>query len=177
MAEHAMEVEEMEKTEKDIKDVCKDESESVKSDKTDRYQEVAKEIAYVIKDDLFDSTGFDGEKIADVLRRRFDVGSEETGKLLMSEVTMLRVHSGDTFTVPMFGMLIFSTRGVMPIIPGISFPNYDIRNRYIGYTNDNMFHKVNWWTEYINYFKRDPSLILVSAIGLYMIIHTLLNWL
>jgi hypothetical protein len=165
----------MEKMEKDVKDVCKDKLNCVVSDKADKYQEVAEEIVSVIKDNSFESTGFDATCIADVLRRRFDVNKEEIGRLLMSEVTMFRVHSGAMFTIPMFGILMYSTRSVVPIISGISFPNYNIRNNYIGYTDGNVFHRVNWWTEFLNELKRNPSLILVSALGLYMIGYTLLN--
>lgn len=168
-------MEKTEKTEKDVEDVCKDKLGCVKQDKTDRYQEVAEEIASVIKDDLFESTGFGATGIADVLRRRFDINKEEIGRVLMSEVTMFYKHSGDTFTIPMFGMLMFSTRGVVPIISGISFPNYNIRNRYMGYTDNNLFHRVNWLTEFVNELKRNPSLILISIFGLYVTAHTLLN--
>lgn len=145
------------------------------SDKIDRYQEVAEEIASMIRSDLFESDGFDTAGIADILRRRFDIKNEEIGKTLMLEVTMFRLHGGDMFTVPMFGMMMFSKRGVMPIISGISFPNYNIRNRYMGYTDDNVFHRVNWKTEFIDDLKRNPPLILVSMIGIYMVVHTLLN--
>lgn len=165
----------MEKTQKDVKGLCKDKLERGKPDKTDRYQEVAEEIASVIKGDLFESADFDATGIADILRRRFNVNNEEIGRVLISEVTMFYVHSGNTFTVPMFGMLMLSTRGAMPIISGISFPNYNIRNRYMGYTDNNLFHRVNWWTEFVNELKRHPPLILISIFGLYMIIHTLLN--
>lgn len=168
-------MEKLEKTEKDVKGLCKDKLERNKPYKADRYQEVAEEIASVIKDDLFESTGFDATGIADILKRRFDINKEEIGRTLMSEVTMFRVHSGNTFTIPMFGMLMFSKPGVLPIISGISFPNYNIRNRYMGYTDNNSFHRVNWWIEFVNELKRNPPLILVSIFGLYMVMHTLLN--
>jgi hypothetical protein len=168
-------MEKLEKKEKDVKDLCKDKLERGKPDKIDRYQEVAEEIASVIKDDLFESTGFDATGIADILRGRFNINNEEIGRVLISEVTMFYVHSGNTFTIPMFGMLMFSKQGVMPIISGISFPNYNIRNRYMGYTDNNLFHRVNWWTEFVNELKRNPSLILISIFGLYIMMHTLLN--
>ncbi len=146
-----------------------------KSKPKDEYQEVAEEIVREIKDDLFDYADFDSTSIVNVLRRRFDVSKENVGKILMSEVTMFGIYDGNTFELPMFGILAFSKFGVIPIISGVSYPNYNIRNKYMGYTNDGVFHRVGWQTEFWDSVKKNPSVVLISAVAAYVVINALLN--
>lgn len=141
----------------------------------DRYQEVAEEIAYVIKDELFDSSEFDADQIAEVLKRRFNVMSEDTGRILMTDVAMFYVYSGNTFTIPMFGVLAFARLDIKPIISGKCYPNYDIRNKYIGYTEDGLFHKVNWQTSFIDSIKRNPYVVFAGIIAGYSVAYTILH--
>ncbi len=143
------------------------------SEPKDEYQDVAEEIVREIKDDLFDYADFDSMPIVNVLRRRFDVDKENAGKILMSKVTMFGIYSGHTFEIPTFGMLAFSNFDVIPIISGVSYPNYNIRNKYMGYTRNGSLHRVNWWTEFVDFLKRNQSMILIVAIGTYMIVRTL----
>lgn len=146
------------------------------SNSKDRYQEVAEEIVDEIKFDLLDSTGFDSTQIENVLRRRFDIKNEETGRLFLTETVMFNRLSGETFTSPMFGILSFIGFDVFPIISGKMFPNYDIRNKYIGYTDNGVFHRVNGWTEFVKSVKRNPQIVLMSMFVAYAVTYTLLSF-
>ncbi len=142
---------------------------------SNKCQEVAEEIAFVIKDSLSGSTIFDVGQITDVLRRRFNIEHEDVGRAFMLDTDMFRIYDGSTFTIPTFGILAFTGMSIMPIVPGKLFPNYDIRNKYIGYTSHGVFRRINVWTQFVDSIKRNPSSVLVSAIAAYAMIYILLN--
>ena len=145
------------------------------SEPKDFYKEVAEEITDVIRHDLFDSSKFDSGQIAEVLRRRFNITDENIGKVLMSDVTMFNMDRGHTFTIPMFGMPLFSDLNATPIISGKCYPNYDIRNKYMGYTSDGVFHRVTEFGAFWDSVKRNPSVVLASIIAGLSVGYTLLH--
>jgi len=129
----------------------------------DKYQEVAEEIASIIKEHTLDS-GDLKNKIIDVLKRRFDVDKENIGKILMDDTTMFNLDTGHTFNIPMFGMLAFAGFRTRAISPDRCFPNYNTRNKYIGYTENGVFHKVDMLTRFVGSIKRDPSLVILGIL-------------
>ncbi len=142
------------------------------SEPKDTYQEVAEEIVDVIKHDLIDPSKFDVGQITDVLRKRFNVKDESIGRTLISDVTLFNPDFGHTFTIPLFGLPIFSD--AMPI-SGKCYPNYDIRNKYMGYTNNGVFHRVTEFGVFWGSVKRNPSVVLASIIAGLSVGYTLLH--
>lgn len=140
----------------------------------DKYQEVAEEIVYMMKDDLSNSSDVDIGQIANVLRRRFNINDEAVGKILLSEITLFNIYSGNTITVPIFGLLAVKNLD-NKLISGKCYPNFDINNKYAGYTEDNIFHKINWSTEFVNSVKRDPLLVVACIIAGFSVGYTILN--
>lgn len=141
----------------------------------DTYQEVAEEIADVIKHDLIDPSKFDAGQITEIIRRRFNVIDENIGRVLMSDITLFNVDYGNTYTVPMFGMPLISDLDTRPIISGKCYPNYDIRNKYMGYTNNGVFRRVTEFGVFWDSVKRNPSVVFASIIVGFSVVYTLLN--
>lgn len=112
----------------------------------DIYYSVVLEIRDAIKEDLFDNgLGFGEEKqkkIADILKRNFNKNNEQIGHILMEDVNMFYVDTGDIIGVPLFLTPITSVHGFRSITPKI-YPNYNIYNEYMGYTDNGTFHKIN----------------------------------
>ena len=140
----------------------------------DKYQEVAEEITGVIKEHTLDSRDLKNQ-IVDVLKRRFDVDKENIGKILMDDTTMFNLDTGHTFTIPMFGMLAFAGFRTRPISSDKCFPNYDTRNKYIGYTENGVFHKVNMLTRFVDGVKREPNLVIIGIFTGYLVAKTILG--
>lgn len=140
----------------------------------DRYRDVAEEIISIIKEYKLDSLDLKNQ-IIEILQRRFNVDKENVGKILMDDTTMFYLDNGHTFTIPMFGMLAFSGYRVKPIINDRCFPNYDIRNKYIGYTENGVFRKVNMFTRLIDGIKRDPNMVIISILTGYLVTRAILG--
>lgn len=140
-----------------------------------RYQEVAEEIISVIEENLFDVGNFDKDQIVDILKRRFDINKEDIEKILMSDTTMFNIYSGETFTIPMFGMLAFARDDIRPVISGKIFPNYDLKNRYNGYTEDGVFRSINRWTEFIDSVRKNPMLVFASIVAGVSVSYTIID--
>ncbi len=165
----------VEKQDKKIDKTVTDKPDSNKSDSYDRYREVAEEIAIIINEDLLDSSDFDKNKIVDVLKRRFDINKEDMGKILTSEITMFNIYSGKTFTIPIFGILAFETIDIRPIIPGKIFPNYNLENKYDGYTENGVFRKIDRWTELLDSAIKNPMLVFASFIAGISVAYIIIN--
>lgn len=135
-----------------------------KEDKPDKYKEVAEEILKAIGDHIFDSSRQPLGVIEDVLRRNFDINKEGAGRLLLSDTIMFNIYDGETFTVPLFGVLAFTHYNVRIVIPNCVYLNYNIRNKYMGYTIKGIFHKVGWTAMFMDVIKKDPQLIAACII-------------
>lgn len=112
----------------------------------DIYYNVTLEIRNAIREDLFDrELGFNEEKqkkVTDILMHNFNKNDEQMGKILMGDVNVFYVDTGEIIGVPLFLTPITNIRGFRSITPKI-YPNYNIYNEYIGYTEDDgKFHKI-----------------------------------
>lgn len=136
------------------------------------YEEIALEIKDAIKDDLFDSDQFDKEAVVEVLERNFNMTYQVAGKVLLEGINMFSKDTGFIISdVPGVCMAIFMTYGYEPIISGHIHPNYDINNRYIGYTKEGIFYRMQHFdikTRIIKFFKEKFDATILMLLILFL---------
>lgn len=145
----------------------------------DIYQEVTLQIRDAVKEDLFDSDqGFDEEtqkNVVKILKDSFNKRYEEVGKILMEDVLIFNPDTGNTFGTPIFTLPLFAGIRWRAIIPGIIYLNYDINNKYVGYTEKGIFHKVNDITLFIDFMKRNSLFVLTVILAVYLLVYSLIK--
>lgn len=110
----------------------------------DIYQDVVLQIRDAIREDLFDGElGFNEErqkKVAEILKRNFNKSDEQIGKILMEDTNVFNPSTGKIIDTPFFLAPSAVVYGFRPITSKV-FPNYNINNDYMGYTDGGIFHK------------------------------------
>lgn len=143
------------------------------------YDEVALEIKDAIKYDLFDSDQFDKETVVEVLERNFNMTYQVAGKMFLEGINMFNKDTGFIISdVPGICMAIFMTYGYEPIISGRMYPNYDINNRYVGYTKEGIFYRMQHFdikTRIIKFFKERFDHITIILLVFIVIVASLLG--
>lgn len=102
----------------------------------DRYNNIALQIKEFVAEN-----GYDEKGIADILKNNFDVSNEIIGKLLMRDVILFHKYRGNIMIASIFLSPLWIIDNYLSMIPGVCYPNYDIRNNYIGYTYKGTFYK------------------------------------
>lgn len=143
------------------------------------YDDIALEIKDAIKYDLFDSDQFDKEAVVKVLEKNFNMAYQVAGKMFLEGINMFNKDTGFVISdVPGVYMVLFMTYGYEPIIPGRMHPNYDIHNRYVGYTKDGTFYRMRYLdikTRAIKFFKGKLDIIMMLLLILVVIFASLLG--
>lgn len=142
----------------------------------DKYDDVALQIVGAIKENFSDSSDtnhrFDEEiqkKIADVLKNNFNIKNEEMGMSLMKDVNMFDPDSGYEFDAPLFTSPLFIPVGAVVIGPE-TFPNYDVNNKYIGYTDKGRFYQINDFTKFMRHMRKQPLIVIALFVLIYLIV-------
>lgn len=139
----------------------------------DSYDEVAMQIVDTIKENFSDSNRkLDDEiqkKIADILKKNFDKRYENIGRNLVQDVRVFDHRNGHEFVTPLFTVPLLTPLGVMAIRPE-TFPNYNIENKYIGYTDKERFYRINGFTLFMRYTRKQPLIVVMIFLTIYMII-------
>lgn len=150
--------------------------EKTETENVDKYDEVSVQIVDVIKDRFSHSSDYDNKfddetekKIAGILKNNFNTKYENIGRSLTQDVKMFDHKNGDEFEVPLFAIPLLTPLGVMRISPEI-FPNYNIENKYIGYTEDGRFYRINSFTLFMRYARKQPLIVIIIFLTIYMII-------
>lgn len=143
------------------------------------YEEVALEIKDAVKYDLFDSDQFDMEAVVEVLKRNFNVTHQVAGKIFLEGINMFNKDTGSIISdIPGAYMVVFIVYGYEPIISGRIYPNYDIYNRYVGYTKDGTFHRMQHFdikTRIIKSFKERLDTVVIILLIFIVIVASLLG--
>lgn len=140
----------------------------------DKYDEVALQIVDTIKDSS--DSNLDGEiqkKIADILKNNFNIKDEEMGRGLLKDVEMFDPESGYEFNAPLFTTPMFLPIGTMVIGPE-TFPNYSIENKYIGYTDKGIFHRINDFTIFMRRMRKQPLTVVALFVMIYLVVSILI---
>lgn len=132
----------------------------------DRYNNVALQIKEFIA-----KNGCDEKGIVGILRSNFDIYNEAVGKLLMRDILLFHKNRGDIMTASIFLSPLWIINNYLSIVPGVCYPNYDIRNNYIGYTNDGIFYK----KKRTSIFSTTDVLILIAFALMIIFILTILK--
>lgn len=142
----------------------------------DKYDEVTSQIVDAIKENFSDSSDSNNifgddiqKKITDVLKNNFNIKNEEMGKSLMEDINMFDPESGYEFEVPLFAVPLFAPVGAMVINPG-TFPNYNLDNKYIGYTDNERLYKINDFTIFMRHMRKQPLTVIVLFLLIYLVI-------
>jgi hypothetical protein len=143
---------------------------------TDKYGEVATQIVEVIKDRFSHSSEyhykFDDEiqkKITDVLKNNFNIKNEAIGRNLMQDVRMFDHKDGYEFEAPLFTTPLLTSIGAMTIGPE-TFPNYSVENKYIGYTDKERFYRINDFTLFMRYMRKQPLAVAALFMMVFMMV-------
>lgn len=143
-----------------------------------KYKEVTLQIRDVLKEELFDSKqSFDEEKqkeVAEILKKNFNIKDEEMGKVLTKDLWMFEPESGYEFNTPLFAVPMFLPFGAM-IIQSETFPNFNVKNKYIGYTDKGKFHRMDNIRKFIRHTKKDPVASIIMFIAVYLLVTTILS--
>jgi hypothetical protein len=137
-----------------------------------KYDEVATQIVDAIKENFFDSHKFGDEiqkKITDILKNNFDIRYEDIGRNLMQDVRMFDHKDGYEFEAPLFTVPLLTPIGAMTIGPE-TFPNYSIENKYIGYTDDGRFYRINDFTLFMRYMRKQPLAVVALFTMIFMMV-------
>lgn len=144
----------------------------------DKYDDVTLQIRDVIKDDLFDSRqSFDDEKqkeVVEILRNNFNIKDEEMGRALTRDVWMFDPESGYEFDVPLFAAPLLLPLGVIIIKPE-KFPNYDVDNKYIGYTENGRFYRMDFMGKFIYHARKDRMTYIMFFLLAYLLVAMLIT--
>lgn len=150
---------------------------NIKMEKTemcymDKYDEVTLQIVDAIKENFSNSNKFDDEtqkKITGILKNNFDIKDEQIGRSLIKDIRMFDPNSGHEFDTPLFIMPLFIIRGTIKISPE-TFPNYSIENKYIGYTDEGRFYRINDFTIFMRHIRKQPLIIIALFIMIYLMV-------
>jgi len=146
-----------------------------KTEHVDKYDEAAMQIADIIKDNFsfsdnnikfYDETQ---KKIIGILKNNFDKRYEDIGRSLMQEVRAFDHKNGHEFMTHLFAVPLLTPLGVMTIGPE-TFPNYNIENKYIGYTEKERFYRINDFTLFMRHARKQPLIVIMTFLAIYMII-------
>lgn len=142
----------------------------------DKYDEVALQIVDTIKENFSDRSDSNHDindniqkKITDVLKNNFNIRAEDMGMSLLKYVNMFDPENGYEFDTPLFTIPMLIPVGAMTISPE-TFPNYDINNKYIGYTDKGRFHQINDFTVFMRHMRKQPLAVIAFFILIYLII-------
>lgn len=146
----------------------------------DKYDDVTLQIINIIKKNF--SADSDSKhiyddirkNIDDVLKNNFNIEYEYLGRKLAEDIRLFDYESGYEFVVPLFSAPLFIIKGVKLIDNNI-FPNYDIENKYIGYTERGIFYKIDDFTLFMRHMKKRPLTVIASFILIYMIIYIIIK--
>lgn len=145
----------------------------------DKYQDITLQIRDAIKEDLFDSRqSFDEDKqkeVAEILKNNFSISYEELGRTLLQDISLFNVNTGTVFNMPFFCGLLFIHYGYLQITDDI-YPNYDIQNRYIGYTDKGVFHRTKFFdikSKVIHLLKRNYTIFIFMILVLLFIVSSI----
>lgn len=143
-----------------------------------KYKEVTLQIRNLLKEDLFDSRqSFDEEKqkeVSEILKKNFNIKDEEIGKALTKDIWMFDPESGYEFNTPFFVVPMFLPFGAM-MVKSDTFPNFNIKNKYIGYTDKGKFHRMDNIRKLIHHMKKDPVTPIMVLIMGYLLVTMILN--
>lgn len=138
---------------------------------SDIYRDVTLEIRDVIQEDLFDSElGFDEEvqkKVTEILERNFDKRDERMGKILMGDTNVFRADTGNIIDIPLFMVPLAIKYGFRPITQSM-YPNYNINNEYMGYTDEGVFYKIKKVGPIAKFLLRIDKIILAFLLIIFL---------
>jgi hypothetical protein len=144
--------------------------EKTAKESTDRYEDVVAQIVEVIYTGSNYKFGEDVQKkIIDILKNNFDIRYEDMGRNLIQDIRMFDYRNGYEFETPLFVMPVLSTLGVMMITPE-RFPNYSIDNKYIGYTDNEIFYRINDFTLFMRYVRKQPLAVIILFLMIYLVV-------
>ena len=134
----------------------------------DKYDDIAIKIIETIKDDGKNDEDVQ-KKVADVLKNNFNAKDEEMGRGLIKDVWMFDPESGHEFDAPLFTTPMFLPLGFKIVQPD-TFPNYSIENKYIGYTEKEIFYKINDFSRFMRHARKNPLPIIILIVLVYIVI-------
>lgn len=153
------------------KEMEKDVTKKVESD---IYKQVVLQIREVIMEDLSNNQGFDEKKQDEVIRilqDNFDIDDQQMGKILLENIMMFKKDTGEilNYDLPFFLAPMMLFFGYRAIIPGHTFPMFNIRNKFIGYFEKDKFYKA---PSKITLFIKSDRLGFVIYLGIFIYIIT-----